>query len=175
MGIPTASGKSLWLMPDGAAGETLTHWIERLAERFRAQPFPPHVTLLGAIEGEVDALRAAAGRAAAQLAPFTVHVDGLGGTDEPFRCVFVEAVEAAPLAAAHRGAAAAFGRDPDPGYAPHLSLVYGSLLPEQKHGLSHEVGPEVDLRFDARRLHLWSTDGPVAAWRELGAFDFGRG
>jgi 2'-5' RNA ligase len=168
----TGKGHSLWLMPEGAEAERLAGWIRRLAERYRTEPFPPHVTLLSALDGPAQDVCARAEYAAAGLSPFTVHVDGVDGSDEHFRCLFVQAVEAAPLRAAHGAVAGALGREPDLGFFPHLSLVYGALRPDQKQGLAHEIGAELDVRFEVRRLHVWSTDGPVGAWHEAGVFPF---
>ncbi len=166
-------GFSLWVMPEGEIGRRLTRWIETLAVRFRTERFPPHVTVLSGIEGsQADVLHRAAS-AAASLRPFTVHVDGVDGRDEHFRCLFVQALEAAPLVAAHAAAARAFSREPDPAYQPHLSLVYGVLEPDTKLAVAHEAGSDVDARFDARRLHVWRTDGAVPDWREVGVFELG--
>jgi 2'-5' RNA ligase len=173
MGTPAAGkGHSLWLMPEGAVGEQLAGWIRRLAARYLTEAFAPHVTLVSALDTPAQELLARAERAAAGLSPFTVHVDGVDGRDEHFRCVFVRAVETAPLRAAHEAVARAFGREPDAGFFPHLSLVYGALRPAQKQGLAQEVGAEVAVRFEVRRLHLWRTDGPVGAWHEAGVFPF---
>lgn len=173
-GAATGRGHSVWLMPDGAEGELLGGWIRRLAERYRTEPFPPHVTVVSALDAPVAELLGSTERAAAGLSPFTVHVDGVDGREEHFRCVFVQAVDAGPLRAAQASVAAAFAREPDSDFFPHLSLVYGALRPEQKHGLAHEVGGDVNVRFVAWQLHLWSTEGPLADWRELGVFPFGR-
>jgi 2'-5' RNA ligase len=131
------------------------------------------VTLLPALDAPTQELLARAEQAAAGLSPFTVHLDGVEGSDDYFRCVFVWAVEAAPLRAAHGTVARALGREPEPGFLPHLSLVYGALRPDRKQGLAREIGAEVDVRFEVRRLHLWSTDGPLGAWYEAGVFPFG--
>ena len=104
-------GASLWLMPDGKWASVSRPWIDRLAERFRTARFPPHVTLLSGLSGEEADLAARARLAAAALAPVAVHLDTVEGRDEHFRCLFVRAVEAGPLAAAHAKAAEAFGRE----------------------------------------------------------------
>jgi 2'-5' RNA ligase len=173
MAVPAIGrGHSLWLMPEGAAFDRLAGWIRRLAERYGTDSFPPHVTLLSALEGPAPDLLATAERAAADLSPFTMQLDGLSGRDEHFRCVFVPAVATGPLRAAHGVVARAFGRAPEPSFLPHLSLVYGTLRPAHKAGLAREIGTGADARFEARRLHLWSTDGAVRDWREAGVFPF---
>jgi 2'-5' RNA ligase len=160
-------------MPDGEPGERLGAWIDRLADRFRTERFPPHVTLLSGLSGDEADLAGRTRVAAAALAPVPVHLDTVDGRDETFRCLFVRAVEPAPLAAAHARAAEAFGRAADPTFLPHLSLVYGRLPEEAKRDVAHEAAPDLDVRFEARVLHLWTTADPVPSWRELAAFPIG--
>ena len=172
MDSAVADGLSLWLVPQDEVGRQLAGWIDRLAERFRAPRFDPHLTLLSGIPSDEPRARAAAARAAAELRPFTVRLDGVEGRDEHFRCLYVRAELDARLQAAHAVAARAFSREPQPDFLPHLSLVYGRLLEEQKHALAHEAGADVSLRFETAALHLWSTAGPVSDWRELAVVPF---
>jgi 2'-5' RNA ligase len=161
-------------MPEGETAERVAAWIERLAARHGTERFAPHLTLLSALElAEPQALGAVA-HAAAEMSPFTVTLDDIQGRDEHFRCLFVCAKDDGALRAAHATAARAFGREPDAGFLPHLSLVYGTLAPDEKRAIAQEVADDLRVRFEVRRLHLWRTDGPVAEWRELGAFDFQR-
>jgi 2'-5' RNA ligase len=169
-----AVGLSLWLMPEGEVRRELAGWIARLAERFRTERFEPHLTLLGSIPVDEAQAREATARVASQLSPFTVRLDGIDGRDEHFRCVFVRAELDPPLRSAHETAARGFGLPAQPDFLPHLSLVYGRLLEEQKHALAHEAGADVSMRFEASTLHLWSTAGPLAEWRALGVFPFPR-
>jgi hypothetical protein len=91
------------------------------------------------------------------------------------RCVIARAVADPPLRAAHETASGAFGRPPDPGFLPHVSLVYGSLAPDVKQVLIREIGTSAVLAFEPARLHVWRTEGPVEDWREIGAFPFAPG
>lgn len=174
MAGPRAKGFSLWLMPEGAPRERLAGWIDRLADRYGGERFPPHLTLLAGAGGLRDDVLARSAKLAARLARFAVRLDGVGSGEGHFRCLFARAIPSNPLLAAHEAAARAFAREPQPGYLPHVSLLYGSLSPNQKQILAREIGSEVDLRFQARRLHVWSTEGPVADWRELDVLDLGR-
>jgi 2'-5' RNA ligase len=165
-------GISFWLMPDGEVGAELQAWIDRLAVRFGTARFPAHVTLVGEAAGtDEQAALEAARRAAEATATFTVRLDGIDGRDEHYRCLFAVAETSKPLLTAHEALSRALGREPDPAFLPHLSLVYGTLPEDQKLALRHEAGVDVSLRFDARRLHAWRTGGPVADWREIAAFD----
>jgi 2'-5' RNA ligase len=171
MSTPRARGLSLWLMPEAQINQRLTELIARLAARHQTELFAPHLTLLSAVALPEALALAAAGRAAAEIAPLVVTPAGIQAREEHFRCLFVCAREDAALSSAHAAAARAFGRPPDPDFLPHLSLVYGMLPAEEKQALAREVGEAPCAPFEARRLHLWRTEGPVVAWRELGAFD----
>jgi hypothetical protein len=171
---PRAKGFSLWLMPEGAPRERLAGWIDRLADRHRSERFPPHVTLLAGVRGPRHDVLSRAAAAAARLAPLDLRLGGIDGRDEHFRCLFARVTPSGPLLAAHEAAAHAFASEREPAYLPHLSLLYGVLPAEEKQRLAREIGGEVDLRFQVRRLHVWSTEGPVAEWYEVGGLALGR-
>jgi 2'-5' RNA ligase len=167
--MPLIEAASLWLMPVGETGERLTAWIDRLARRFGTERFAPHVTLLSGLSGEAAALEEATRRVAATLARLPVHLLGVEGSEEHFRCLYLRAVEAASLTAAHARAATVLGHPADPAFLPHLSLVYGRLPLDVKHDLAAEAGADPHVRFEACSLYLWSTAGSVSTWREVAA------
>jgi 2'-5' RNA ligase len=162
-------------MPDGVARAQLAALIQGLAARLGTEPFEPHLTLLPGIEGREDDVLRTAGRLASGLRPLRLALRSLEGRDEHFRCLIVLAEADEPLRAAHATAARAFGREPDPVFFPHLSLVYGTVAAERKAVLTTDLAADVTVSFEATRLHVWRTEGPVGDWRELGAFPFGLG
>jgi hypothetical protein len=166
-----ATGVSLWLMPEGEPRARLAELVDRLAARFSTPAFAPHLTLLSAIHGaSPEDVLAQARVLASGLRPFRVSLAGVEGRDEYFRCLFARATADAPLLAAHAAAARAFGRPADPAFLPHLSLVYGALAEGEKRQLALELAAALVPSFDADRLYVWRTQGPVSAWRELGVF-----
>ena len=165
-----AQGFSLWLMPEGEPHDRLAAWIERLSARYRTRPFQPHLTLLAGVTGSQADLLDAARRAARSLAPFVVHCSGVEGREQHFRCLFLRAVLDQALRGAQERTARAFAREPEASFLPHVSLVYGSLLPEQKAAVTEELRALGALSFEVGRLHVWRTEGRVPDWRELGAF-----
>jgi 2'-5' RNA ligase len=171
MGAGRARGVSLWLMPEGEVRDRIAALIARLAGRFSTPTFPPHVTLLPGIEAPSEGEVLEASRALSRrLRPLEVGLQGVEGREEHFRCLFVRAASDAPLVAAHAAAARAFGREPDPEFLPHLSLVYGTLAPETKGPLAAELGSGLPGSFAATCLHVWRTEGPVGDWREVEVF-----
>jgi 2'-5' RNA ligase len=173
MDASRAKGTSLWLMPDGVVGARLAETVARLASRFGTESFAPHVTLLAALPGaESDVVDRSAGLAST-LAPFRVHLGGVDGREEHFRCLFVHARPGAGLGSAHVQAARAFGHPPDPDFLPHLSLVYGRLGRATKERLALELAPGTAVSFEVRALHVWRTEGRVAEWRPLRTWPLG--
>jgi len=169
-------GLSLWLMPGDAVRQRLAALIESLAARLGTSPFAPHLTLLPGIEGRPpDTVLEAARSLAAGLRPLTVRLESVESRQEHFRCLIALAAPHEPLRAAHSAAARAFGRQPDPAFLPHVSLVYGSLAPEAGRALATEAAPAAAVAFETARLHVWRTEGRVGDWREIGAFDLGPG
>jgi 2'-5' RNA ligase len=172
---PRARGVSLLLVPEGGVHRGLTALIERLAEQLGTASFAPHVTLLPGIpEPEAHVL----GRArtlAAEIEPLTVELSGIGGHDTHFRCLFFRALDSRALGEAHARVTRGFGRESDPSFDPHLSLVYGTLPPEVKAELESALLPETPPPFEVRHLRVWRTEGPVGEWRELAAFPLGSG
>jgi 2'-5' RNA ligase len=168
-----AKGISLWLMPEGDAHRRLSEIIDRLAVRLGTTPFPPHVTLLPGVLAPPPAVVEGARSLGADLAPFSVDLSSVDGIDQHFRCLFFRVQGGLSLRDAHSRAARQFGRESDPSFDPHLSLVYGTLDPAEKAGLVAELAGGATTSFEARRLHVWRTDGPVGEWREIAAFDLG--
>lgn len=170
---PRARGVSLWLMPEGEAYRRLAEAIGGLASRLATTPFAPHVTLLPGLPGPGEGVLERARDLAAELEPLSIEITGVAGQDAHFRCLFFRVADAPALREAHREAARWFGREPDPAFEPHLSLVYGTLAPEVKARLGTELAAELPAGFPADRLHVWRTEGVVGEWRELGAPAFG--
>jgi 2'-5' RNA ligase len=159
-------------MPEGAEHDRLAALIGGLAVRLGTVSFAPHVTLLpGVLAPERDVLEIARALAA-EVAPFPVELSGVGGAQAHFRCLYVRVRASEALRAAHACAARRFGREPDPSFDPHLSLVYGSLTAPVKAALARELA-ETTTCFEARHVHAWRTDGPVGEWRRLGSFALG--
>jgi 2'-5' RNA ligase len=167
---PRAKGTSLWLMPEGPIHATLAGRIEGLAVRLGTARFSPHVTLLPGVVGPEANVLDAARALAAELGPFTLESSGVDGTETHFRCLFYRVRAAEALRAAQGRAARRFGREPDPSFDPHLSLVYGTLDARVKAELSRELVQQMPPPFEARRLHVWRTEGAVGEWRALGSF-----
>ena len=173
MGDPRAKGISLWLMPEGEEHDRLSALIDRLAARFGTASFAPHVTLLPGLPGPEREVLETARVVAAETTSIPIDFFVVDGLEHHFRCLFLRAHPRPALRDAYERAARRFGREPEPSFDPHLSLLYGSLDAPLKAALVRELAGDATTRFDAHSLHVWLTHGPVGEWRPLGAFAFG--
>jgi 2'-5' RNA ligase len=175
MNEPRAKGISLWVMPEGRAGQELAALVGGLAARLGTATFAPHVTLLPGLSGPESQVLARARDLAAGLTPLSLRFSGIDGRDEHFRCLFLRVSASPAVLEAHRRAARCFGRESEPSFDPHLSLVYGTLEAGRKADLKEELPPLAPASFEGRRLHVWRTEGRVGEWRELAALTLGSG
>jgi 2'-5' RNA ligase len=167
-----ATGVSLWLVPEGEERAALDALVSRLAALHPAPTFAAHVTLVAGVELPEDEVIVRSEALARALYPLTVRFEGCGGFDEYFRALFLRVALTAELLGANARARAVFGRHGDPPFFPHLSLWYGRPAAAERARLTAAIGSVSD-GFEARRLSLVRTRGPVADWRPLGWFGLG--
>src|SRR5262245_22106606 len=169
-----ATGVSLWLVPEGSERAALDALVARLASLHPAPAFAAHVTLLAGVELPEDEVVARSEALARALPPLGVRFAGAGGFDEYFRALFLRVELTAALLGANARARAVFGRHGDPPFFPHLSLWYGRAAAEERARLVDAIGSVIE-GFEARRLSIVRTRGPVEEWRPLSWFGLGSG
>jgi 2'-5' RNA ligase len=166
---------SVWLVPSGHEHDDLKSLIATLSREHGTPDFEPHVTLvgLGVVDKATDASVARQVEALAKtICPYTIHLQDVGTTDDPFRSLFLK-VEQTPqvMAAGRRGLV--FYRKvqqkapSSPDYFPHLSLLYGNLLPADKERIiSVDLkGRKLsDISFTVSKLQLWVTSAKIPDW-----------
>ena len=167
------AGISLWLVPEGRDAERLSALIDELAARHGTPRFAPHLTLLPLLGGAEDDVLKRAARLARELPPLEVRLVGPETRDEYFRRLLVRAEATPALREAHARAAARFGREADPTFLPHVSLLYGRLAAEEAERLRAALVSRVEGRFEAAHLHAWLTKGSVSDWRPLARLALG--
>lgn len=169
----TASGLSLWLVPELSCEARFVRIIDELGRQWGTPRFAPHVTLLGSVSGIEDQILAESERLAAQLDPVALRFLELGWSDQFYRAFYVVVEKQPPLLRAHAAAARVFRRSPDPDYLPHLSLAYGDLEDEQKLRARRVVERDFGT-CRAERLDVVRTTGPPESWETLAAYPLRR-
>jgi 2'-5' RNA ligase len=157
---------SLWLVPEGAVADALQAVIDRLAREYGGPAFPPHVTLFGSLEIAEDDVVARSRRLAGQIAPFTVHLDGLDVGDTFFQSLFATVRATPELLAAREAAQRTFPEVSASQFRPHLSLLYGAPSPETKQAIIEALRGTLPASFPAQLLVVNRTGRSVDDWRD---------
>ena len=169
----TASGVSLWLVPEHSRETRLAKIIDGLSEEWGTPRFAPHVTLLGNLRGSEREILAEAECLAAELEPVPLRSLELGWSDQFYRAFYLVVQKQPALLRAHAAAADAFRRAPEREYFPHLSLAYGDLNEEQRRQARSAVGQDFG-SCRAERLDVVRTTGPPESWETLAAYPLRR-
>lgn len=139
--------------------------IERLRLEHGGPRFDPHLTLLGGLDGAQDRFAAATELLASSLHVITLRLGGIEFGEQHYRSVYVRVEKNPDLMAARGEALRLFDRQDDPGYMPHLSLLYGRLSPTARTTLAADLGEWCADACQAGRLRLVATGGEPASWR----------
>jgi 2'-5' RNA ligase len=157
---------TLWLLLTPEAHAWFQALIERLSARLGTPVFEPHITLLGGLTGEEEGLRQRTRALAGAIGSFEARLLEAKWLDEYYRCLFVEVALSRALLDAHETARKAFDQRLEPGFYPHLSLVYGDLKENEKEIVADEIGRYFDESLPIEELALYDTSGATPpTWR----------
>ena len=162
---------ALWLIPTGEPFARLAGTIRRLAREHGGPVFEPHVTLLGGMVGEAEAMANEAARLAAVTKPIDLRLRGIGFRAEFFRCLFLRVAKTEELTSAHERAAEIFPPRRKSPYVPHLSLIYADLEEGTKRRIAADLGETLETSFTVSSIHLVSLEGQPDTWRPVREFD----
>lgn len=166
-----SKGYTLWLMPRGEIYDKFAEIIRRLAKKYAAPIFQPHVTLLGDIElPEAEMIKRIEQLVQGQK-PFSITLRQIDYQDFYFRTLFVRSEITESLVSLHEKAKKIFGMQDIPPYMPHLSILYGNYLVEVKEKIIQEIGTDQTAQFDVSSVHLVK-GGEVEEWQIIKEFTF---
>ena len=166
------SGYSLWIMPGPDDKKRYEDIISSLSSKYSTPHFEPHVTLLGGLTGQEEILIRSASKVAMKMFAFKIRFTTINCLNEYFRSLFVLVEKTKEIEDAWNIAFIEFGLKPSE-YMPHMSLFYGTIAEEIKRDEIKKLEAEhgVGEGFFARKLALYSTEGNVERWHEVGSFD----
>ncbi len=154
-----------WLLPATSAWEFFHETIRRLAAKYDAPFFDPHLTLALGPDSP-----GAAGVTLAGLTtgPLELRVVGVAFTAKFTKTLFVRFASSPALLQLR----ASLGARPDRSFDPHLSLLYKKLSEEEQARLVAEIRvPFATVIFDrvaATRCRLpVATPADVAVWKSI--------
>lgn len=169
---------ALGLLPaqGSRARDKLVSMIERLRAEHDTDSFEPHVTLIVVSNASEAEVRWKTQQLTEKARPFQISLGELGSNGTYFQMLFAKALLSEELHQLNEQAQELFGKREL--YFPHLSLVYGDLLPHDvellKSLVENELGDPLSTEFEVTGIELWHTDAEVNHWRHLETYPFSR-
>ena len=165
---------SIWLIPYGSSNKKLSEIIYKLSKRFshshQTPNFEQHVTLIGKIKANEKEIIKKAEDLASRTEPFHLKLGNTEHSENYFKCLFAQVENTHELTKIRKNAEQTFCcHEP---YFPHLSLMYGRFLREERESLTHEIG-NLEIRLDMRKTAVYLTSGITEEWNCLATFDLG--
>ena len=138
-----------WLIPSAPRRNFFATLIAELAQRFDAPIFEPHLSIFAEPASDAHARRVIR-EVTADFGQIRMSVVGVRFSEEFFKTVFVQFSASAAVA---QLSAAIQSRSVDAGgfhLDPHLSLIYKSMLPDDKNKLAGSLRlPFDEVMFDS--------------------------
>ena len=165
----TATGYSIWMIPEGQVHEELTTTFHKLSKKFKSPKFEPHITLLGGITGPEKEVISKTYRLATKIKPFAIGLKQIGYQNNYLRSLYLCANPNPQLLSVNRLAKRIYGMKQGE-YLPHLSLIYAKLPERAKIKLIPSLEKGHEKEFKVNSLHLYKTYGHVSNWFEVARF-----
>jgi 2'-5' RNA ligase len=161
---------SLWLVPKGKVYNQLYRLIKKLAKKYRAPVFEPHVTLIPDIVSSEKEILSKTAKLVQSFKPFKIKLSYVDYLNEYFRCLFIRALKIKELMDFNLRAREIFGKEDDPGFMPHLSLMYGDFNKTVKEDIIRDIGKNFNLNFTVKSVSIFLTEGEVETWYKIKEF-----
>lgn len=159
-----ARGYSLWLKADRSTSIEIQAAIDGLCKRLNAPHFSPHITLLGQLDSDEEAVRLKTHELANRTKPFEVVATEIDFQDVFFRSMFLKISETDALMDLNSAARKIFDRQADQPFFPHLSLLYSYESRLSKLQASNDVNLNLPKTFKITGMEIIRTFGQVQDW-----------
>lgn len=169
---PETQGYSIWLEL-GRSREDVGKLIRRISRNYGTPEFHPHITLAGQTGSGKKTLVEKTSWLASVTDPFKVKCKQFGFDEGAFfKAFYFEVTPGNPLTDLRKLAEESFSMSDQP-FLPHISLMYGYPDAETRNALTTELGNRLPFVADVTGISVVKTDGPVAQWKTVRAFELG--
>lgn len=166
------AGYSINILPSAEEFNRFVNLIKKLAEKYDAPIFDPHITILGqASDNESTAIKLTE-ELVTGISPFNITLNKIGYQDYYFRALYVLVEKTEPLLKLHEKAKQLFEKQDIPPYMPHLSLLYGDFPVAIKEKIMQEIGREQPSTFEVKSLYVFKTEGEANSWYSVKEIPF---
>ncbi|EJU05378.1 LigT-like protein [Dacryopinax primogenitus] len=178
----TATALSLWLPPPPKEAKILQGVINKLADKYNAPKFHPHITLLNKVPEHmtVEEILTCIRSVVPPEDPLPIKLSRVESGDFFFQCVLVSVEKSEYIMTLNRDIRKAFDSHDHRKFFPHLSLVYGDYTKEKKERIVQDMYDEglADQRMDGVEIagvesfeitEIWVVDcsKPIEQWEVL--------
>ncbi|DBA77639.1 TPA: hypothetical protein ACH3X1_009437 [Trebouxia sp. C0004] len=170
---------SIWLEPKGPLAAQLQKEIDYLADAYGGPTFPPHVTLVGGVNGTEEQIVECAKGLADNLQPYRIKFNHPAYGGMYHQCVYMLCHQDDAAMRAGQLSKETFSQGQTSSYMPHLSLLYSDIdehvrkqaLEVVKKRLNgHSVVKLQDNGFDVDSIHVYITnpdDKLCKTWKRI--------
>jgi 2'-5' RNA ligase len=169
-------GYSIWIMSDQVSQQVFYEKIKEISSTSKGatDPFLPHVTLIGQVQGSAAEVLDKTHSMAERVAPFRMHLLGFGITDERFKQLFIEIEPDRNMMMVRMLAEKTYAKTEPGEYKPHLSLAYGNIERDTKTRIISDAKGLLDYEFDAKVLAVVRTPEELKDWKMIGTFSLAK-
>ncbi|MFA9288410.1 MAG: 2'-5' RNA ligase family protein [Weeksellaceae bacterium] len=129
---------SIWTVPPAPLSTQLQGIIDDLGAKYNAPHFPPHMTLLGSVEAEIEDMKHKVEKVAKKFVPFEVILGPVSFSTTYYQSVFVRVLSNASLMQLNLDLKSAFKLE-NTVFMPHISLMYGEHDMETREKITHDL------------------------------------
>lgn len=167
-----ANSYYLWLLPDEPYFDIYHQTIADLAAQYKTPVFEPHVTLVSGLSAPESRLITAVSNFAATHKNLILTFHSIGYTHGFFTSLFLRAHLTPEADQLNQKARQALNPFSQTNYDPHLSLLYGSISPDEKQSIIETLHfQRKTISFSRLQLVRGHTD--VGQWRKCGQWPLG--
>ena len=166
---------ALWVIPDGNAFRELKKLIDLISRSYSTPSFIPHITILGRVTGDENALISTGVHLSSIIRPFHISLTSIAYLDEYFRCLFIKVKRSKELIDLHDTTKMKFNIKDRKYYMPHISLMYGNLPSPSKKKIILDIGKVYPNTILIKSIHLVSAsvETDPATWHSVKEFPLG--
>lgn len=161
---------ALWLVPQNEAEQRFVSVIETLSSQHNCPRFAPHVTLVSGLADPEQDLIDKTENLAREMEQIPVTATGFAMEPYYFKSFYLKLDPSAALLLAYQRATQSFSTSAE-SYAPHVSLLYGSVARDTKIAMGNEVHQQVPASFNLDRLYLVHLSLAVPNWTIVSRHD----
>lgn len=147
----------------------LSEIITKLASRYGAPVFLPHITAYGLVDSRVDELDKIVSGSIKDERGFTIEKKAIAHSDDFWKTVFVEIHPNDHLTRINKQLEKSLGPIAKYEFKPHISLIYKKMTQEQRGKMAQTLDVKSKFRINGMCIQQFSED--ISEWKIVSKYD----